>query len=114
MAAQSGTQTYADLFKASADGLTWTYPRGLQLFIGGAGRDMIPGMLKSYGPQGKWLDINMLAYVPFFALLLWGWIRWIKRQADPLAWTLPLYMGVLVVYSGEYAVRYCVPLLPAL
>ncbi len=114
IALHNGAQTYAGLFKASAAGLTSTYPRGLQLYIGGVGRDMIPAMLKSYGPEGKWLNVNMLVYIPFFALLLLGWARWIRRQADPFAWTLPLYMAVLVAYSGEYGVRYCVPLLPAL
>jgi hypothetical protein len=114
MALRSGAHTYVGFFKASATGFTSTCPRGLQLNIAGVGRDMIPGMLKSYGPEGKWLNVNMLVYIPFFALLLLGWTRWIRRQADPFAWTLPLYMAVLVAYSAEYGVRFCVPLLPAL
>ena len=114
MASRTGGPTYTGFFKASASGLAVTYPRGLQLLIGGAGRDMIPGMLKSYGPVGVWRNINMLLYVPLFVLLLFGWTRWLRRPCDPFAWTLPFYMAVLVAYSAEYAVRYCVPLLPAL
>jgi hypothetical protein len=114
MAAQSGTQTYVGLLKASASGLSVTYPRGLQWLIAGIGRDMIPGMLKTYGPAGKWLNINMALHSPLFALLLLGWTRWVRRPADPFAWALPVYVAVLVAYSGEYGVRYCVPLLPAL
>ena len=113
MAAQSGTQTYVGLLKASASGLSVTYPRGLQWLIAGIGRDMIPGMLKTYGPAGKWLNINMALHIPLFALLLLGWTRWVRRPADPFAWALPVYVAVLVAYSGEYGVRYCVPLLPA-
>ena len=62
--------------------------RGPWLTISEIGRVTIPGMLKCYGRQKQWLDINMLVYVPFFVLLAVGWVRWVRRQADPFAWTL--------------------------
>jgi hypothetical protein len=114
-AAQVGGQTYLDVFKVKGTTGASGYLHGLQIWIVDVGRDMIPGMLKSYGPPGKWLNINLLLfYLPLFVLLVLGWTRWVRRQADPLAWTMPLYLAVLIAYWGESGGRYCLPLLPAL
>jgi hypothetical protein len=114
-AALIGGQTYLDIFKAKAATGVSGYLNGLQICIADAGRDMIPGMLKSYGSPGKWLNINLLLlYLPLFVLLAWGWTRWVRRQTDPLAWSVPLYLTVLIAYWGDSGGRYCLPLLPAL
>jgi hypothetical protein len=56
----------------------------------------------------------MLVYVPWFGLLLYGYLRWVRRGDDPLAWSLPLYFAVLTYFRWESGARWWVPMTPAL
>ena len=76
------------------------------------GRNTIPGMFKSYGNVGWWRDINMLVYIPCFALLLFGGFRWARRGDDPLVWALPFYFAVLIHFRGDSGGRWWVPITP--
>ena len=70
-------------------------------------------MFKSYGDVGWWWDVNMLIYVPWFGLLLYGYVRWVRRSDDPLAWSLPFYLAVLTYFRWESGGRWWVPMTPA-
>jgi hypothetical protein len=106
-----GEDTYLDVLTATQSGRLL---RGPWLTISEIGRVTIPGMLKSYSRHRQWLDINMLVYVPFFALLVAGWLRWVRRQADPFAWTLPCYATILTICAWDAGGRYWIPMIPAL
>jgi hypothetical protein len=88
--------------------------RGAQTAVSDTGRIVIPGMLKSYGAWGKWFNINMVVYVPLAMLLVWGWWKWTRHSPDFLAWTMPFYMALFVVWSADSGARYAVPMIPGL
>jgi hypothetical protein len=106
-----GEDTYLDVLAATQSGRAL---RGPWLTISEIGRVTIPGMLKSYSRQEQWLDVNMLVYVPFFALLVAGWVRWVRRQAEPFACTLPFYGAILTICAWNAGGRYWIPMIPAL
>jgi hypothetical protein len=107
----TGEHTYLDVLAATQSGRLL---RGPWLTISEIGRVTIPGMLKSYNRHRQWLDVNMFVYVPFFALLAAGWLRWVRRQADPFAWTLPCYATILTICAWDAGGRYWIPMIPAL
>ncbi|MBI4517427.1 MAG: hypothetical protein HY699_16610 [Deltaproteobacteria bacterium] len=78
------------------------------------GRLLVPGMLKSYGPPGRWLDVNMLVYLPLCALVLAGWWQLVRQGPDVLALTLPFYLAIYLVWPFDGGLRYLLPLLPVL
>jgi len=84
------------------------------LVISDIGRITVPFMFKSYGYVGWWWDVNMLVYVPWFGLLLYGFFRWVRRGEDPLASSLPFYLAVLTYFRWESGARWWVPMTPAL
>ncbi len=84
------------------------------LVVSDIGRVTVPFMFKSYGYVGWWWDVNMLVYVPWFGLLLFGYVRWFRRGDDPLAWSLPFYLAVLTLFRWESGARWWVPMTPAL
>jgi hypothetical protein len=106
-----GENTYLGELAATQSGRLL---RGPWLTVSEIGRVTIPGMLKCYTRHRQWLDINMLIYVPFFALLVAGWLRWVWRQADPFAWTLPFYGTILTIWAGSAGGRFWIPMIPAL
>ena len=83
------------------------------LVVNEIGRITVPFMIKSYGYIGWWWDVNMLIYVPWFAMLLYGYVRWIRRSDDPLAWSLPFFLAVLTHFHSETGGRWWVPMTPA-
>ena len=109
-----GERTYLDNFAVAATSFQASYLHGLQLTIRDVGRVAIPGMFKNYDREGKWLNVNMAIYLSFFALLTWGWVRWVRQEADPLAWTLPFYLALCTAYAMESEGRFLVPMAPAL
>ncbi|MGA2035317.1 MAG: hypothetical protein ABSG68_23970, partial [Thermoguttaceae bacterium] len=109
-----GGRTYLNEFDDAARSFLSSYPRGIQLCISDIGRVTIPGMYSCYGDPGNWLDVNMVPYLPFLLLLLLGWWRWAKRDNDPLAWTLPFYVGLIAAHSFDTGGRHLVPMLPIL
>ncbi|MGO9109831.1 MAG: hypothetical protein ACLP9L_11415 [Thermoguttaceae bacterium] len=84
------------------------------LVVSDIGRITVPFMFKSYGYVGWWWDVNMLIYVPWFGLLLYGYFRWLRRGEEPLAWSLPFYLAVLTYFRWESGARWWVPMTPAL
>ena len=107
-------ETYLATFDEPSITFAGRLSRGAQTAISDAGRVVIPGMLKSYGDCGKWLDINMAIYVPFAMFLMWGWWKWTRRDPDILAWTMPFYVALFVAWSADSGARYAVPLIPGL
>jgi hypothetical protein len=76
------------------------------------GRNTVPFMFKSYGYVGWWWDVNMLIYVPWMAVLTYGYFRWVRRGDDPLAWTLPFFLVALTYFRGDSGARWWVPMTP--
>jgi hypothetical protein len=89
------------------------YGPWFSLVVSEIGRTTIPFMFKSHGYVGWWWDVNMLIYVPWFVLLLFGYSRWICFSNDPLAWSLPFYLAVLTYFRWESGARWWVPMTPA-
>jgi hypothetical protein len=109
-----GGRTYLDNFAVAATTFQSSYLRGLQMAIRDVGRVVIPGMFKSYGPEGQWLNVNMVVYLLLFVLLTWGWVRWVRQEADFLAWTLPFYFAVCTAYAMDSGARFLLPMAPVL
>ncbi len=83
------------------------------LVVSDVGRITVPFMFKSYGYIGWWWDVNMLVYAPWCGLLCYGYLRWLRRSDDPLAWSLPFYFAVLTYFRWESGARWWVPMTPA-
>ena len=114
VAKASGESTHISIFTDSSSTFPESYLRGVNLVISDTGRVVIPGMFKSFGTPGKWLNINMAVYVPLSLLLVWGWWNWIRREPDMFAWAVPFYMLMLVAFACHSGARYIVPMIPAL
>lgn len=87
---------------------------GLRLRISEVGRLLIPGMFNAYGRPGNWLDLNVIVYVPVFILVAVGWWRFVRRQRDVFALTLPIYLFAYILWPFEAGTRYMLPMLPVL
>jgi hypothetical protein len=113
-AERAGAETYLSSLEtvrgtSALDGLgPW-----LALVVSDVGRITVPFMFKCYGDIGAWCDVNMAVYVPVFVLLLSGWLRWMRRGDDPLAWSLPFYFAVLTYFRWESGARWWIPMTPA-
>ena len=103
------------------DGLT--YPsttlveqvtEGLRLRLSEVGRLLIPGMFNAYGRRGNWFDLNVVVYVPVFVAVVFGWWRFVRRQRDVFALTLPFYLLAYILWPFEAGTRYMLPMLPVL
>jgi hypothetical protein len=110
-----GAATYLNSLEARRDSpLIAGYWPWFALVVSDIGRITVPCMFKSYGYVGWWWDVNMLVYVPVFGLLFYGYVRWVRRGDDPLAWSLPFYLAVLTYFRWESGARWWVPMTPAL
>jgi len=85
---------------------------GLRERITETGQLIIPGMFKSYSRSERWLDVNLLVYLPVCALVVCGWARLVRRRPDVLACTAPLYLVLHVAWPYGATGRYLLPLLP--
>jgi len=110
-----GASTYLNSIETRrSPALVGGYGPWCALVFSEIGRVTVPFMFKSHGKVGSWRDVNMLIYVPLFGLLLYGYLRWIRRSDDPLAWSMPFYLAVLTYFRWESGARWWVPMTPAL
>lgn len=109
MAQRTGSETYMDLLDPASKA---TYLDGLGLCISDIGRVTVPGMFKSYGAHGDWLDINMLIFVALFAVLMLGWWRFTLRQNEAMAWMLPFFIALHTLWSTDSGARFFIPMIP--
>lgn len=114
LAAELGGRSYADEFHDAVRSPLESYSRGAQLCVSDIGRVCIPGMFKSHGMPGNWLDPNMLIHVPFFAVVCLGWWRWRRRGNDLYQWYVPFYALLIAAHAMDTGARLMLPLLPAL
>jgi hypothetical protein len=84
------------------------------VFVNEIGRNLIPGMWKSYADTGVWWDVNTLLYLPLVLLLIVGWLRWAWRDDDVLIYTLPFYFAIIMYCRFESGGRYWIPMLPVI
>ncbi|MBL9122690.1 MAG: hypothetical protein JNG90_03595, partial [Planctomycetaceae bacterium] len=84
---------------------------GIRLRISDTGQVLLPFMFKSYADDFEWLDINIVIYVLFAALLAWGWWRVVRRTRDILALAFPFYMALYVTWAMQAGGRFLVPLI---
>ena len=114
MAAELGGRSYADEFHDAARSPFESYSRGAQLCVSDIGRVCLPGLFKSHGRPGDWADPNMLLHLPFFAVVVWGWLRWRQRENDLFAWYMPFYLLLIAAHAMDTGARLLLPLLPTL
>ena len=114
MAAQYAARTYFDNFQAEDTTLAWRLSEGLRMRISDVGRVILPGMAKSYGSDGAWLNINMMIYLGLFGLLAVGWVRLVRRTRDVLVVSFLFYFLLYVAYAMEAGARFMVPVVPLL
>jgi hypothetical protein len=120
MAAGEGVLSNFDFFQRSpatpSDLAGSTLPgqclEGLRVRVSEVGRLVVPGMFSAYGARGHWLNVNMLVYVPLFALLVVGWWRFVGQRPDAFALTLPPYLALHVWWPFDQSCRFFAPLLP--
>jgi hypothetical protein len=101
------------------DGLVRPQPtgrvaEGVRLRISDIGRLTIPGMFKAYSGPGQWVNVNLAVYVAVCVLVTFGWWKFISRECDVYALTLPFYLAAYVAWPFDGGTRYVVPLLPVL
>ncbi len=120
MAARERSWTNLDVLTASAhgpatdersDSLLMQCADGLVRRVGEPGRLLVPGMFGAYGGVGGF-DVNLLVVVPFFALCVFGWWRFVRRHVDAFALALPAYFALHVYWPFDQGGRYFAPLLP--
>ncbi len=109
-----GAATYLTSIEARRNpALAGGYGPWFAMVVSDIGRVTVPLMFKSHGDVGAWRDVNMLLYVPWCGLLLYGYFRWVGRGDDPLAWSLPFYLAVLTCFRWDSGGRWWVPMTPA-
>lgn len=114
MAHAAAGVSYLDQIIDSEQTLPGQLLEGLRLRISEVGRLAVPGMFKAYGIRGDWLNPNMLIYVPLFALFWIGWVKFLRRRSEVLAWTVPFYLALHTLWPYDQAGRFFLPLLPLL
>jgi hypothetical protein len=114
MAQASGSPTYLDHLIDPEATVAGQVLEGVRLRVSEVGRLTIPGMFKAYGRRSEWLNMNMAIYVPFTALVLYGWWRLVRKRPDVLLLTMPFYVGLYVIWPFDQATRFLVPMVPVL
>jgi hypothetical protein len=87
---------------------------GSRLRLSEIGRLIVPGMFKTYGRRGQWLNANMLVFVPVVAIVAVGWWRLLWARREVYAATLPLYFVLYVLWAFDADTRYLLPMIPVL
>jgi hypothetical protein len=87
---------------------------GVRVRVGGTGRLMLPGMHKANPSEGPWFYLTMLVYASVAVALIVGWWRLVRRNADILLLTAPIYVAFFVVWPHARSTRYLVPILPVM
>jgi hypothetical protein len=102
----------------AADLPTGPLPRrvaeGLRVRVAEVGRVTLPLMSKVYAPPETWLHQCTLFYVPWFALIVYGWVRHLRETDDAMAWMWPWYFALYVYWPFDQAARFTAPLAPLL
>jgi hypothetical protein len=87
---------------------------GLRLRIEEVGRLLVPGMFSCYRDDGRWLEVNMLVWLPLATLVGIGWWRFLRSRPDVFALTAPLYVALYIYWPFNQSGRYFLPLVPLL
>jgi hypothetical protein len=114
MAAGSPSPTYLDHLTDPNSSWAGQVAEGFRLRITEVGRLTVPGMFKSYGRRGAWVNVNMAVYVPLFLAVVGAVIRLGLRCRDVLALTFPFYLALYLVWPFDQATRFTLPMLPLL
>lgn len=72
----------------------------------------IPGALKTHAKSGDWGSANTWLSIAVTLPLLVGWLRLMRIRPDALAWTMPFYLGLNVLWSADQGGRYTLPIWP--
>ena len=87
---------------------------GVRIRVGATGRLMIPGMHKAAPHGGFWVYPTLLVCAGVTVALLAGWWKLVRRNADILLLTAPIYVVFFIVWPYARGTRYFVPILPVL
>ena len=107
-------RAYTQYFAAEAMTPLQQVLEGLRIRIAATGRLMIPGMHKASPHGGFWVYPTMLLYTGVTVALLVGWWKLLRRNADILLLTAPIYVVFFIVWPYSPSTRYLVPILPVL
>lgn len=83
---------------------------GIHRQIDEPGQLLIPGAIKLY--NDSLLDPDMLIYIPFAAILLWGWWKFVRERWEVTALAMPFYIVLYAIWPFEQQTRFLVPLIP--
>jgi len=114
MAGSDLNQTYVTKLQSALAAPLAQIAVGLHLRVADVGRLLIPGTWSSYARPGQWLDPNMLVDLPLVMLVAAGWWKLARRARDPLLWSMPLYVGLYVLWPYDQGTRFFMPILPVL
>ncbi|MHC4083149.1 MAG: hypothetical protein ACYTES_11910 [Planctomycetota bacterium] len=87
---------------------------GVRIRVRATGQLMIPGMHKASPHGGFWVYPNLLVCAGVTVALLVGWWKLVRRNADILLLTAPIYVVFFIVWPYARSTRYFVPILPVL
>ena len=87
---------------------------GVRIRVGATGRLMVPGMHKAAPHGGFWVYPTLLVCAGVTVALLAGWWKLVRRNADILLLTAPIYVVFFIVWPYARSTRYFVPILPVL
>ncbi len=113
-AAPNAEITYIEVL-VPEDISTWAWLLGgLHSGFNAAGQLLVPGLFKTYADRNDWLSPILLLYIPLWIVLAVGWLRFFRRTGDVLAWMMPFYIGLYLVWPFSQGPRFYLPLLPML
>ncbi|MCE9562281.1 MAG: hypothetical protein K8U57_09525 [Planctomycetes bacterium] len=87
---------------------------GLRVRVAEVGRVTLPLMSKVYARSETWLHASTFIYFPWFALIVYGWLRHLRESDDAIAWMWPFYFALYVYWPFDQAARFTAPLVPLL
>jgi hypothetical protein len=107
-------RSYVQYFAADAMTPLQQVLEGLRNRVGATGRLIVPGMHKAAPHGGLWVYPTLLVCAGVTGALLVGWWRLVRRNADILLLTAPIYVVFFVVWPHARSTRYLVPILPVM
>ncbi|MHC4414283.1 MAG: ArnT family glycosyltransferase [Planctomycetota bacterium] len=111
----SGSRSHLQYISAEKVPLLQHVVDGLRIRVGAMGRLMLPGMHKANPETGLWVHPTWLICAAVTGALLVGWWKLVRRNADILMLTAPVYVSFfVVVWTYSSGNRYLVPMLPVL
>jgi hypothetical protein len=105
---------YTNQIFAKHSSLSEQILEGLRLRISSVGRLLLPGMFKTYGRAGQWLNPSMIIYIPLTCLIIYGWWKLLRRKPEVFGLMFPIYLLLYIIWPYDQGTRFLLPMLPLL